>query len=70
MRSGDIRVGSVAALALLHVLIHAVHGAEVAEVPVERSFFLDHAVRDRWHDDVAAVAGVARDCELPRLIGG
>src|SRR6516162_8032728 len=47
------------------ILVEHVDGAVVAQVPVERCAVLLHAIGDGGHNDVAAIARVARYGELP-----
>ena len=53
-----------------HVLVEIVDRPEIAEVPIEIGAVLSRAPRDRGHDHVAAVAGIAGDGEAPRPVGG
>ena len=65
IRDGDMRRIELKFGGRDHILIEIVNGAEVAQMPVEVRAALQHGGGDRRHDDVAAIAGIARDREFP-----
>src|SRR4051812_11656280 len=47
------------------VLIEVIVGAEISQVPIKLSAIGPNAHSDARHNDVAAVAGISRNCERP-----